>query len=460
MTMKKSLLAMLALGSVAGMAHADITLLGEADKAHLDVYGVLDAMYGNQQHSYGLDSQFPGSTVIVGPYKIAPTAAGATAGSVSGLMTGGISPDRIGFKGELPLSDRLKAFAVLETGFDITSGRISSAGGCMASNGGSAGKGGGQTTDCANSSINGQIDNRQGFVGLADSTWGSLAYGRNYAPEFDIASVYDPVQYAQLFSPLGFSGTLGGGGGFSEDMRVDNSFRYKNKIGAFNFGLFYKLNDSINYYESKTAWGANAGYEEGRFGVQYAYEQYTDGKKSTIGAVPDQLGVAIADTTSWMLAGKYKVTDAATLKVGYSAFTLKAPSDLSSYANNPFNSGFYGYTVSAVNYFTNNGKATGTALADQTTDILWFGGDYNFTDKLNVAAGYFDIMPKQSSDLGQKNGSQKYYSLLVDYHYTPTLDTYVGLVHMTFSGDAYPTTGAAAVYTTNQLIGIGGRYKF
>lgn len=443
MKMKKSLLAMMALGSVAGVARADIPVI-TTDTGSIQVYGVADAMVGNQQHSYNLDSQFPGSAVPVGAYKIAAPAAGAqAAGSVTGLMNGGISPSRFGIKGDMDAGEGIKAFFVFESGINITTGRLSSAGGCLADNSGP----GGQRSDCANSSINGQLFSRQAFVGLSDDKLGSLALGRNYAPMFDIVSVYDPVQNAQLFSPLGFSGTFGGGGGISEDTRVDGSLKYSNKIGAFNFGGLYKFGGMASDYSAQSGYALNGGYDAGRFGVQAAYEAYKDGMKGVIQTVTNNaVGVQVNDTKAYMIAAKYKITDAATAKIGYESYTIGAPSNAASF-NTTAITGFYGYNVASVTANAN--------FADSKTNIVWIGGDYNFTQKFNLSAGLYDINALQSNS--QTSGKQVYWSLLADYHLTKSLDTYAGLMHASFSGSAYP---AATFYTANQIFGIGARFKF
>ena len=41
---------------------------------------------------------------------------------------------------------------------------------------------------------------------------------------------------AGLYSPIGYSGTIGGGLGITENSRLDNSLRYDNKIGDVSFG--------------------------------------------------------------------------------------------------------------------------------------------------------------------------------------------------------------------------------
>ncbi len=421
----------------AGVAHADIQVLGN-DKGSIDVYGIADAAVGEQTHSLSIDSQFPGSVVPVGAYKIATTPS-----SVTGLFNGGISPSRFGVKGDMNIGNGMKAFFTFESGVNVTTGRLSNAAGCLADNSGP----GGATTDCANSSINGQLFSRQAFVGLSDEQYGSLALGRNYAPFFDIASVYDPVQNAQLFSPLGFSGTYGGGGGVSEDTRVDGSLKYSNKIDSFNFGALYKFGGVASEYTASSGFALNAGYEQGNIGIQAAYELFNDAVKGVTSSTANEVGVQIYDTKAFMIAAKYKITPAATAKIGYETYTLSAPSHGAGVL--PAFTSFYGQNIApgGINYEAN--------YAASTTHIVFAGGDYNFTKAFNLSAGVYDIKALQSAS--QASGDSRYLSLLADYHITKSLDTYVGLMHSIYSGDAYPSS---IYYTSNQITAAGLRFKF
>lgn len=439
MKIKKSLLAILAMSSVASVAHAEIPVLGN-DKGHVEVYGILDAAVGHVQHSLSVDPQFPGS---VNPYSPVKNN-GTVPSSVNGLFNGGLQASRFGIKGGMDVGNGIKAFFTLESGINAPTGQLTDAAGCLASNAGPAGS---ATTACANSSVNGQLFSRQAFIGLSEETLGSLAVGRNYAPFYVIAATYDPLQNSDLFSPINFSGTFGGGGGVSEDSRVDSSLKYTNKFGPFNYGALYKFGGSSQGTSAKSAFALNAGYEEGNIGVQAAYQAFNDAIKGSSGAVANTVAITNENTKAFMIAAKYKFNDAATAKIGYITYTLSAPSNPLNTVGPNFGFNYYGQTISAVTNFTG---------ASQATNIIFLGGDYNLTEKLNLAAGFYNITPQQSDDLKQKSGTQNCVSLLADYHLTKTLDTYAGVMHTSFSGNAYAT----GVYTSNQVVALGARFKF
>ena len=433
--MKKmvSLAAMIAALSYASPVFADV---------NVTVYGTLDAAAGYVNHQLSVDPQFPGSVNPVSPVaKTVPS-------SVTGLFNGGISPSRLGIKGGADICDGKKVFFTLEEGFNLPTAEASNAAAALAANGGTA------TTLSANSSVNNQLFNRQAFVGVSDTQLGSLAIGRNYAPIFDISVAYDPVQDSGLFSPLGWSGGYGGGGGVSEDLRVDNSLKYWNKVGSLNFGALYKFGgSSVGDGATKSAYALNAGYEEGNFGIQIAYQAFQDALKGSSGNVPNTVALTNYNTSAWMAAAKYKVTSDATLKIGYERYTLGAPSDqFSTTAGSPFFvSNYYGQTV-------NPGQLTNFSKADQTTYIVFGGADYNFSPKFNLAAGIYDVRQEASADLGQKSNGLLFLSLLADYHLTKSFDTYAGLMYASYTGDTYGNS--AAYYPSNTITAVGMRYKF
>jgi len=450
MKIYSSVLVLAAVSAIGSVAHADVSIVNN-NGVNVQIYGVADAAVGNVQNSLNVDPQFPASVNPYSPIKASQAGVGAT----SGLFNGGISPSRFGIKGDMDVGSGVKSFFVLESAINVTTGQLSNAGAALATNGRLA------TTDAANSSIDGQLFSRQAYVGLADRDLGSLAMGRTYAPIFDVTVAYDPVQASQLFSPLGFSGTLGGGGGVSEDTRVDNSLKYTNKFGNFNVTGQYKFGGVASAGSQGSAFGGQVGYDNGQYGVQLGFESFQDAIKggsasaatptasvnvfpletnSPIGA--NQVAVTVYNTNAFMLAGKYKLNDDVTLKAGYESYTLGAPTTVLSTAN------YYGQSVQSVTNFS---------AASQTTNVYFIGGDYNITPKMNVAAGYYDVSLQQSADLGQKSGDQTYVSVLLDYHFTPMLDTYAGAMFAQYSGDAYPS---ASYYTSNQIFAVGARFKF
>ena len=463
--MQKKLLALAVAAAISAPAFADVNVVTN-DGETLSVYGVLDAAYGSIRNSQSASPNFPFS---VNPYSA--QAVNSTANTVSGLFNGGISDSRVGLKGSEDLGDGMKAFFDVETGFDVTSGM---------SNNGVASLANGTNEVGANTSLNGQFFNRQAYVGISDESLGSIQGGLNYNQVADVLSKYDPVQYADLFSPLGFSGTVGGGGGISENTRVSNSLKYMNKFGAINFSLLFKPTDAAN---SSAGGGAvNLGYDDGAFGIQAVYESFADVLKTGSSAAGIDTGACTLttgnctsvnntgigtisatnyNTSAYLVAAKYKM-DALTVKAGYEHQVLKASTDTAATSQM-----LYGY-VAAVSSYTGN---------DLPTNVYYVGGDYSFTPTTNLAAGYYTINQVEADKTatgvaGQLAGTSKYISLLLDHNFSKRTDVYAGMMYSGFSGDNFDKTvttstagnnsgkGGSLVYNSNVISAVGLRVKF
>ena len=438
-----------------GTSHAEVNAFNN-DKIRVDLYGILDVAYGTVEHSLGINSQYSQSVNPVSPTPIKASASMIAPSSTTGLFNGGLQDPRLGIKSGYDFGNGLNAFFSLEEGVNLTTGQVNNSAAALAQNGGVA------TTAATGGSLNGQLFNRQAFIGLAEDKLGSLSLGRNYTPLFTVASTYDPVQFAQLFSPLGFSSTYGGGGGVSEDVRVQNSLKYSNKIGLVNFGALYKYKGSVGDSTSKSAYAVNAGYVEGNLGVQAAYQVFNDALKGSAGTMANTVTVSAYDTKAFIIAAKYRFNDEFKAKIGYQSYTLGAASDSIGTTANPLSGlNYYGQTISKV--------TANTTIAPQKTNVIYIGGDYSFTNKFNLAAGIYNISQQQSADYtptsasnpiaktGQASGDQRYYSLLADYQFTAHLDSYAGVMYSTYSGNANPS---ATYYQSNQIIAIGTRFAF
>ena len=98
------------------------------------------------------------------------------------------------------------------------------------------------------------------------------------------------------------------------------------------------------------------------------------------------------------------------------------------------------------------------SAADQTTDVWFIGGDYNFTPALNLALGFYDQNPKQYDDRKQLSGNIYSYSALLDYHFSKRTDVYTGMMDMGYGG-SYDVAGAG-YNTSNYIFAVGVRTKF
>jgi len=398
----------------------------------VELYGIIDLGIGHVDKSLNVDPNFPASVNPVLPSKA------TVSKSVTGMFNGGIQDSRWGLRGNEDLGGGMHAFFTLESGINANDGNLNNADAAVANNSPAA------KSVSASSALSGQLFSRQAFVGIGDDKYGSLAFGRNYAPICDVFFTYDPVQFATLFSPLGFSGAVGGGGGVSEDSRLDNSVKYTNKMGPVNVTAIYKFGGVAGNSSAESGYGFGIGYEDGGFGVQASYEAMNDALKTSASTVAGEINVTNVDTKAFVVAAKYAFGQA-TVKGGYESYTLSTPST-------PIASlgvtSLFNIPVAVQANFTS---------ATQTTDVLFIGGDYNFTPALNLAVGYYDIEQKQSADMKQLGGNSRYASALLDYHFSKRTDVYAGLMHASYTGAAFPS---ASYNTSNLITEIGIRTKF
>ncbi len=421
-------------------------LAQSSDGSSVELYGVLDVAVGSVQYSLGTDPSFPAS---VNPVSATKT---AVSQSTTGAFSGGITPSRWGIRGTEDLGGGLKAIFNVDSYFNPTSGDLSNAAASLANNRNST-----SGTVSAASSVNGQLFNDQAYVGLSDASLGKLTFGRQWAPMGDILRDYDAVQDAQLFSPLGFSGAYAGGG-LTELKRQDGSIKYTNKFSDFNVTAMAKLGGIPGKSSAASAYGIGAGYEAYGFGIQAAYQSSTDTLHGANSFVPGDVNVTNYNTQAYMVAAKYVFGDAK-VTGGFEEYKLQAPTDALATLGT---TNYYGYAICNLTSTlfcasATKGAAPDFAHADQTTDVLWVGGDYNFTPAFNLAVGFYDLQPKQSADLEQHNGNIYEYSLLADYHFSKRTDAYFGVMYSQYKGDQYPST---EYNTSNSIYAVGIRTKF
>jgi general bacterial porin, GBP family len=125
---------------------------------------------------------------------------------------------------------------------------------------------GANNTTSGASALDGQLFNRGAFVGLRHDTYGSLALGRTTTLGYDTLLNYDPLSFATMFTPFGYSGSYSAGG-ITEGSRTDNNLKYTNKIGDFKIGLSYSFGGVAGKFGDGSTFGADLGYERISWGL-------------------------------------------------------------------------------------------------------------------------------------------------------------------------------------------------
>ena len=416
--MKKSLLAAAVLSAVSFGAQAD----------GVELYGILDAGVATVSESLSIDPFFPSTISVKGGVKSTTASQTGVSQSVTGLVSGVLSGSRWGIKGSEDMGDGLKAIFTLESGIDIGTGNLVN--GQQSRLDGSSYSGNG-------SSSNGQLFGRQAWVGLKDAELGEVRLGRNYSLMFDVYGEYGIVQNAQLLTPTGNSGSVGGGAGATENLRLDNSVKYIGKTGDINYSAVYKFGNIAGSTSQGTVYSARLGYETGAFGVQAVYMGSTD----TVTTTSSTAGYLV-NTSAYLVAAKYKFNDTLTGKINYQRYNLQNPSDSTVSGS----TSYYGYTLTSVTPRTAGSGGVNVASA---------GVDYRYSDKLGLYAGYttinYDANGTKPFGGNTVSFSEQYVSLLLDYNLSNRTDVYLGGMQV--------TTGQSGYQGLN-VIAAGMRHKF
>ena len=441
---------MIALAVAAALA-APALAFADTGASSVSLYGVLDL--GVAQMTNAGDF---GPTFVTGAN---PTGSNSRLGTTRGMMNGGESQSRWGIKGSEDLGNGSSAFFQLESAFSLGNGQLATSGLAGGANKANVnpytGTGGiNNGVMIADTALNGQLFNRMALIGLSDADLGEVRFGRQYSLQLDvIGSVgggYDPVN-AQMFSPINFSGSYGGGG-FTDNSRVDNAIKYSKKIGNFNVNAMYGLGGMANASSARSNFQANAGYEADTFGVQAVAQYANDSTNISPNAAPNTVNVQYADLTSYMLAGRWQVVEPLTLKAGYERMEISAPSN---YGNDLGIGQIYGYNVGTTSAFTGGQK---------NINVYWLGANYQVAPATKISLGFYDVKTPSftgSGSVAGADGTDKYYSAMVEYNLSKKTNLYAAVMHDVKSGGllVVGTSGPGSISAFNTY-GAGLRVKF
>ena len=169
------------------------------------------------------------------------TNANANGNSLVALDNGAVSNSRWGLKGSEDLGGGNKALFVLESGFDPDTGR---------GNGGA-------------------LFNRQSFVGLSNSSMGTLTLGRQYNFGFSMGGNFDPLGVGNyLENSWVYYGVTG--------LRVSNMLKYEGKWNGLYVGLGYGFGESAGSTADNRYLGGAVSYEFGPAMIGAFYQQQND----------------------------------------------------------------------------------------------------------------------------------------------------------------------------------------
>jgi predicted porin len=159
-------------------------------------------------------------------------------GSVVTMNSNGYySSNKLGFLGKEDLGDSWNVHFRLESGFNLGDGALDN------------------TTNT--------LFNRQSYVGIGNSTYGSLDLGRQYTISHDIISIYDPFGFH--YTPILPLTTA------SDGTRNNNSVKYKNNFGPVLFEADESFGGVPGDFSSGATRSVGASYHVGPVDVGGVY---------------------------------------------------------------------------------------------------------------------------------------------------------------------------------------------
>lgn len=305
----------------------------------------------------------------------ASTTGGGTT-SLTRVTSGNLAGSRWGIKGSEDLGGGNKAFFLLESGFNLGTGQ----------------------------SLQGSREfGRLAYVGLNNQQFGSITLGRQGGVFLDWVSKYNPLNnavYAIKMQDTAFSD------------RLDNSLRYSNKFGAFNFMVQYSKGYDTVSFGSPTAGHFRQGqvidaglqYANGPFSMVLAFDQKNGGSTAINAAQTSKVGGYEGNVDRrFSVAAKYKLSGF-DIFAGYRYLNAHAI-HLTALTVGP---------VEASSYWWLGGTWHATRALDFSTTAMYqnfygtnrdplsfqLSADYHFSKRTDVYANLGYVVNRNGSDLG------------------------------------------------------------
>jgi predicted porin len=429
----------------------------------ITLYGTIDMGVGYETHGTAFNPVYPtGVEELISKN---------SQGGKWLLTPGGLSQSNVGIKFAEPIPGAANWSVVgnWDIGFDPYSMNLSNGPGSE-----------GQNSDLklpyqnsnGDSSRAGQWDNSLAYVGVSNSTYGTLTFGREYSLTLDGVNAYDPMGGSYAFSPIGYSGKVPGAGS-TEDTRPNTAFKYNVAINNFRLsglaqvGGYDQGNGSNGEYEI----GAGADLYGFSFDAIYTYIKdqvnlgtYNGGISAALPT--DALKATLSDNNSVMLLAKYTYGPLKLLG-GYEYINYANPSD--AYPGGFTSIGGLPVTSVSATAYTKN----------LNFQVFWLGARYSILSNLDVAGAYYhynqanyDTNPgancvanttipgpgysPHGTKAGDCAGTLNAYSALIDWKPMKRLDVYAGLMYSEVGG------GLASGYlnTSNVDPTVGLRLQF
>lgn len=335
------------------------------------------------------------------------------------LQSGYAQGSRWGMKGADDLGGGLKAVFQLENGFDVNNGKL--------------GEGG-------------LMFGRQAYVGLTDSTFGAVTFGR---------------QYDSLVDYLAQTTANGNWGGYLfshpyDNDNTDNSFRVNNTVkyaspnlAGFQAGATYSFSNDAKFANNRQ-YSVGAQYANGPLLVAMAYLQANNPSSSAGGAINNGGDENfVADRLRVFGGGINYTAGPVTAGLVYTNSNLTSP-----------------LSTTYISGSILPGAGTLNALRFQNFEV---NGKYQITPALFIGAQYVYTLERFDASSGTSKPRIHSVGMMADYNVSKRTDLYAQAAYQKITGDttgtaldqAYVPGAADASSTRDQLVlRLAIRHKF
>jgi predicted porin len=242
-------------------------------------------------------------------------------------------------------------------------------------------------------------DNSRGYIGLSNTTLGTLTFGRQTTFTNDLAAQYDPFGGSFAFSLLGNSSTFVAGAGDTELSHFNRSVKYQLRYDGVRAGALVQIGGYEQRNTAQSAYQFDLGGDVGGFSIDAIYAHAKDAvalSNYTSGApTPDTLKATLADIDAGEVGAKYKWR-ALTMFGGYEYARLGSPSDL------------FGATATANgSTLTLNGGFPAVVQANAYVNpkhlqVAWVGENYKLLPNLNFGAAFYYVSQNNFTNVATK----------------------------------------------------------
>jgi predicted porin len=383
---------------------------------------------------------------------------------ISTISENGMSQSKVGLRGIREFYEGWSGIFKLETAFNPLSGEITDALHSMTQNNGVALA---NQNSNADSSRAGQAF-QDAYAGVTSPTYGTLTFGFQKSLLLDNVLKYDPLSGSYAFSVIGFSGAAGGGGA-TEDARLENSIKYINQIDWFRLGAQYQSGTGTSAQGNAIQFGLGGDYRGLSVDATYANKHgaitSTALSAAQVAALPNgisssnALSGTVSDNWTASLDASYVYRDAK-ISVGYEDIHFRRPSHPLAVGAQDLG----GYVLGAVNNAAYNAH-------QRIQQVIWAGVKYTVMPRFDVFAAWYEYiqnnynpagtcpggnLARTSQESPTCSGRLTAYSLAADYRFNRHFDVYAGAMW------SHVADGLASGYLNSVSIDptIGGRFSF